>query len=150
MKTIVASLSVLVVLGCAAAVSAGEAMDNAAKMAPMDNVVAMVSVDNAAVCTAIVEKAPQGAATHFPPDVGKVYAFTKVVGMEPPGFVTHRWLYKGEVAAEVKLEVHSPSWRTWSSKEILGSQTGDWKVEILDGGGTVLATLEFTVGPAGQ
>jgi Protein of unknown function (DUF2914) len=150
MKTIVGLLSIFVMLGCAGVASAGAAMDNAAKAAAMDNAAKAVSVDDAAVCASIAEKAPQGAATHFPPDVGKVYAFTKVVGMEPPGFVTHRWLYKGEVAAEVKLEVHSPSWRTWSSKEILGSQTGDWKVEILDGGGTVLATLEFTVGPAGQ
>jgi len=128
MRKIVTSLSVLALLGVVGVASAG------------------VSVEDAVVCISITERSPDGAATNFPPDVGRVFAFARVVGMETPGSVTHRWLYRGNLVAEVPLEVHSPSWRTWSSKEIMGHQTGDWKVEILDGDGSVLGTLEFTVG----
>jgi len=109
-----------------------------------------VSVEDAVVCTSVPEKTPEGTATNFPPEVGRVYAFTRVVGMETPGTVTHRWMYGGEPVAEVPLAVESPSWRTWSSKEILPGQTGEWEVEVLDGEGNVLATLSFTVGAPAQ
>ncbi len=111
---------------------------------------AAVSVEDAAVCTAVTEKSPVGTATNFPPEVGRIYAFTRVVGMETPGAVTHRWVYEGTTVAEVNLPVNGPSWRTWSSKEVLPHQAGGWKVEILDGDGNVLSVLEFTVGAAAQ
>ncbi|GAB4370707.1 MAG: DUF2914 domain-containing protein [Deltaproteobacteria bacterium] len=130
MRKLVALASVLALLGIAAAASAA------------------VTVEDAVVCTAVTERTPEGTATTFPPEVGRIYAFTRVVGMESPGTVTHRWVYGGDTVAEVSLEVNSPSWRTWSSKEILPEQTGEWKVEILDGAGNVLATLPFTVGAA--
>lgn len=130
MRNLVALASVLALLGIAAAASAA------------------VTVEDAVVCTSVVERTPEGTATTFPPEVGRIYAFTRVVGMEPPGTVTHRWIHGGNTVAEVPLEVKSPSWRTWSSKAILPGQTGPWKVEILDGGGNVLGTLEFTVGAA--
>lgn len=132
MRKIIALLSVFALLGVAGVASAG------------------VSVEDAVVCTSVAERSPAGAAANFPPDVGRLYAFTRVVGMETPGSVTHRWLYRGDRVAEVRLEVRSPTWRTWSSKEIMGHQTGDWKVEILDGGGNVLGSLDFTVGGAAQ
>ncbi|MGH7644461.1 MAG: DUF2914 domain-containing protein, partial [Gemmatimonadales bacterium] len=36
--------------------------------------------------------------------------------------------------------------RTWSRKTVVPEWTGPWRVEVRDAGGTVLATVSFTVG----
>ena len=109
--------------------------------------IAEVAVEETVACTSVLDREPAGTASEFPPDVGKIYVFTRVVGMSGTGAVTHRWIFGGETVAEVKLEVEGTPWRTWSSKNILPHQTGIWKVEVVSEDGTVLKTLEFTVGP---
>ena len=104
-------------------------------------------VQTGVLCTGIVDKACQGVDTVFPAYVGKVYAHTRIVGMEAGGSVVHRWIYKGQTMAEVTLDVGGPDWRTWSSKTIDPLWSGQWKVQIIDGiDGSVMETLEFTVG----
>lgn len=132
MRKIVAVLSVLAVLGASGAAFGGAA------------------VEDAVLCTAVVDRSPEGTASNFPPDVGRIFAFTKVMEMEAPGTVIHRWSHEGAVVAEVPLDVGGAYWRTWSSKAVLPEQTGNWEVEVLDGAGNVLATLGFTVGGAGK
>jgi hypothetical protein len=107
---------------------------------------AEVAVEEAAVCTSILDREPAGTSSEFAPDVGKIYVFTRVVGVSGAGSVTHRWIFGDETVAEVKLDVEGSSWRTWSSKNIMPHQVGPWKVEVVGEEGTVLKTLEFTVG----
>jgi len=104
-------------------------------------------VQTGVLCTGIVDKACEGAGTAFPADVGKVYAHTRIVGMDSGGSVVHRWIYKDKTMAEVTLDVGGPDWRTWSSKTIDPLWTGQWKVQIIDASdGSVMETLEFTLG----
>jgi hypothetical protein len=107
---------------------------------------AEVAVEEAVACTSVLDRAPAGTASEFSPDVGKIYVYTRIVGMSGTGAVTHRWIFGGETVAEVTLEVKGSPWRTWSSKNIVPHQTGAWKVEVVGEDGTVLKTLEFTVG----
>jgi hypothetical protein len=113
---------------------------------------AEVAVVEAVACTSVMDREPAGAVSEFPPDVGKIYVFTRVVGMSGGGAVTHRWIFGGETVAEVPLEVKGSPWRTWSSKNILPHQTGTWKVDVAGEDGTLLKTVEFTVGqePGGE
>ena len=55
------------------------------------------------------------------------------------------WYRDGEEMARVELAVNSPDWRTWSSKELAGTEAGNWRVDVLSAAGDVLATKEFTV-----
>lgn len=104
-------------------------------------------VQTGVLCSAIVDKACEGVDTAFPADVGRIYAHTRIVGMDAGGSVVHRWIYKDQTMAEVTLGVGGPDWRTWSSKTIDPLWTGQWKVQIVDGGdGTVMETLEFSLG----
>jgi hypothetical protein len=107
---------------------------------------AEVAVEEAVACTSILDREPAETASEFASDVEKIYVFTRVVGMSGTGAVTHRWMFGGETVAEVKLEVKGTPWRTWSSKNIMPHQAGAWKVEVVGEDGTVLKTLEFTVG----
>jgi len=101
-------------------------------------------VADAKLGTGVQDREPQGVATSFKPDVGKVYCWTKVTGAEG-GEITHVW-YKGdEKMTEVKLPIKYASTRTWSAKTIPADGKGDWKVEVLGPDGTVLQTLTFTI-----
>ena len=104
------------------------------------------SVDSVAVCTAVVDRTCEGASDSFPSNVGKVFAYTRIMGMDEGGSVTHRWIFKGQVMAETKLNVGGPNWRTWSSKNIDPLWSGAWKVEIVNNAdNSVMDILEFTV-----
>jgi hypothetical protein len=70
---------------------------------------------------------------------GTLYYFTEVVNMGGET-VTHVWEYEGQVIAEVLLEIGSDRWRTWSSKQLLPSMTGFWRVLVIDAQGNLLST----------
>lgn len=109
---------------------------------------AEVTVEEGVLCTAVSDRKPAGAATSFPPEVGKVFAFTKIAGTTS-GSVTHRWIYGGKTALEVKMAVNGSPWRVWSEKNIRKGQTGEWKVDVVEESGKVIKTLVFTVGAPG-
>jgi len=104
-----------------------------------------LSVARDAVAAGVVDREPQDTAQVFAPTIHAVYYFTEVRGAEAPTTITHRWSYKDQVMAEVKLPVESSPWRTWSSKTILPEWTGAWKVEALTEAGQVLTSKTFTV-----
>ncbi len=102
-------------------------------------------VHDPGTCTAIENHVFTGVDESFPASVGKIYAFTKIVGAATDTFVTHRWYYENKLMAEVKLPVRSSNWRTFSSKNIMPEWTGQWIVDIADEDGTVIYSLPFTV-----
>ena len=55
----------------------------------------------------------------FPSSVKKIYAATRIVGATTDTFIIHKWYYGDRLMAEVRLPVLSPSWRTFSSKNII-------------------------------
>ena len=102
------------------------------------------SVDPAVMCTAVVDRVCEGVSDSFPSDVGKVYAHTTILDHE--GSVTHRYIFKGKVMAEINLNVKGTPWRTWSSKTIDPLWSGDWKVEVVNNSDdSVMDILEFTI-----
>jgi len=116
-------------------------------VALVSSAVFAAEVDTGMVCTAIVDRSCEGTAVSFTADVGKVYAYTRILGMDAGGSITHRWIYKDRNMAEVSLNIGGPDWRTWSSKNVDSLWTGSWKVEIVDNSdGSVIDILEFTVG----
>jgi hypothetical protein len=103
-------------------------------------------VDPGVICTAVVDRACESASDTFPSDVGKVYAHTRILGMDEGGSITHRWIFKGQVMAEPSLNIGGPNWRTWSSKNIDPLWSGDWKVEVVDNcDNSVVDILEFAI-----
>jgi hypothetical protein len=85
------------------------------------------------------------AGTVFPPEVGKVFCWTRVVGAPAATTITHAWYHEGQTMARVDLNVGAGHFRTWSSKNVLASWTGNWEVKVLDDVGTVLATAAFEI-----
>ena len=72
-------------------------------------------------------------------DLTKVYFFTELHGMEGET-VTHRWIYQGEVKAEITFYVRAWRWRIHSSKNLVREWIGDWTVDVVGGGGNIIET----------
>jgi len=103
-------------------------------------------VQESAVGTYVAERQPYGTATHFSSEVGRLVAFTRIVGAQANTRVTHKWYYGEQLMAEVQLRIGGDSWRTWSSKNIVSDWVGEWRVEVIAEDGTKLETITFTVG----
>lgn len=104
-----------------------------------------LSVDEAAIALGIEDRTPVGSSESFSADVGKVYCYTRISGGQTGDYVRHVWYYEDREMAQVELSIGTPLFRTYSSKNILPSWTGQWKVEIVALDGTVLDTLSFTI-----
>lgn len=99
----------------------------------------------ATICTTVEDREPVGAGEVFPATVEKLYCHTLIEGAEEPITITHVWYHGEENMAEVFLDVKSVRWRTWSSKKIVQSWTGEWRVDILGPEGNALTSISFQV-----
>ncbi len=93
----------------------------------------------------IEDRQPVSVDTAFTADVGKVFCFTRIEGAADTTQIAHVWYYKEEEKARINLDVESSDWRTWSSKSILKSWTGRWRVMIEDSQGNVLSSKTFVI-----
>lgn len=73
----------------------------------------------------------------------KIYYFTELRNMQGQT-VKHRWEYKGKVMAEVPFQINGSRWRTYSSKKLDPSWSGEWKVSVVDEAGNTLSVNTFT------
>ena len=103
------------------------------------------SVEDIEICTSIEDRVPVGVDTSFSGDTEKLYCFTKIVSNQDEGTVYHVWIHNDQVMAKVSLSTKAKVWRTWSSKRILPSWTGKWRVDIESPDGTLLGSKEFEV-----
>lgn len=81
----------------------------------------------------------------FEETVGKVFCWTRVIGVKDSTMITHIWMHDTTIMARVPLKVGSPSWRTWSFKTIPQWARGDWKVRLEDANGMVFDSVCFEV-----
>ena len=104
-----------------------------------------VEVADAVMCLDVRDRQPVIPGDSFSADVGKVWCWSKIKDGEDTT-ISHIYYHDGEEKAVVKLGIHSPLFRTYSSKRILPSWTGPWRVDIVDADGAVMKSLDFTIG----
>ncbi|WP_297454495.1 DUF2914 domain-containing protein [Persephonella sp.] len=104
-----------------------------------------VQVEDMEFAVAIQDREPIGISNKFPPDIGKVYCWTKIIATKVPTKIYHVWVYKGNEMARVELGITYPTFRTWSSKKILPTQTGKWTVIVEDEEGNKIAQKSFEI-----
>jgi hypothetical protein len=105
-------------------------------------------VKRAVFTTGVVEREPADEIAALKTDVGKVFFFTEIVGMEGKTII-HRWVYNGETKADVSFQIGGAKWRVYSSKTLIPEWAGAWTVEVVDGEGNTLhkATLAYEKTP---
>jgi len=104
-----------------------------------------VKVEDIKFAVAIQDREPVGISEKFPPDIGKVYCWTKVVAQEVPTNIYHVWYYGDREMARVELGITYHTFRTWSSKKILPQWVGTWKVVVEDENGNKIAEKSFEI-----
>lgn len=93
----------------------------------------------------IKNKEPVNVSNVFPNNIKKIYCWTKVKAFKVSTYIIHEWYYKDRKMASVKLTITYPLFRTWSSKRIIPSWTGNWKVVVKDENGNIIATKSFLI-----
>ena len=104
-----------------------------------------ITVDRIAICTAVVDREPQGEGTAFDATVERLYCFTALNGAA--GQIVHAWYQGDSLRAKVTLNKSKAGrWRIWSNKKMVPEWQGKWRVDVLDENGNVLKSAEFTYG----
>ncbi len=101
------------------------------------------SVARSQLTSAIQNNEPVDKITTLGNDQTRIYFFTDVRNLGGQK-ITHRWEHKGKVMSEIPLEVGGSPWRTYSSKTLDPSWTGEWKVTAVDDAGNTLSATTFT------
>ena len=104
-----------------------------------------IMVEEIAICTAVEEREPVGIDSVFSSDVGQLYCYTKITGLQDTSLVSHVWFHNNEQMASVQLTLKAKTWRTWSSKRIMPDWSGDWRVEIQNAAGELVAKKSFKI-----
>jgi hypothetical protein len=115
--------------------------------APPYDAPAILEVTSAEVCLSVERLKPVATGRHFPSNVGKLYCFSLVAGIQKQTEIHHVWHLGAERRLVVSLPVKPPSWRTYSWKHIRPADTGLWRVDICDATGNVLKTVAFEITP---
>ena len=103
------------------------------------------NISQAVFAKSVEERAPLEIMTEADNSLGKIYFFTNIRNLTGDK-ITHRWIYKDKVKAEINFNIKGKRWRVWSSKNLWHTWTGQWKVEVLNQHNQVLLTKIFELG----
>ncbi len=114
---------------------------------PGEGGILSAQVERFMLTNGIAKREPQAGIEAIRPDSANndmvtVYAFSEVSGLQGQT-LRYRWSRDGKVVATVKVGVGGNSWRSYSSKFVSSTMQGNWRVELLDASGEVLAFREF-------
>lgn len=104
-----------------------------------------IRIDQIEIGTGIENRTLIGVDSTFSNDINTLYCFTRVDGAEGSPTLKHIWYHEGEEKANVDLTIRTNSFRTWSSKKIWHTWKGNWRVDVVDENGEILATKKFSI-----
>ncbi|ALU43714.1 DUF2914 domain-containing protein [Pseudoalteromonas rubra] len=74
----------------------------------------------------------------------KLYFFTEVRGLQGQT-IRHLWFHQDQLMAEIDLAISANRHRTYSSKNIMPSQSGQWRIEVITADDRLLAQKTFRI-----
>ena len=101
------------------------------------------TVTRAQFTSAVQDREPVDKVSSLPNDQNRVYFFSEIKDAANQK-ITHRWEHNGKVVSEVGFDVGGNRWRVFSNKTLDPSQTGEWKVSVVDEAGGMLGASTFT------
>jgi hypothetical protein len=104
-----------------------------------------IVVEDIQICTSVENRQPVGVNTSFSKDIGQLYCFTRLSSSQDTTSIFHVWYYNDKEMFRIELDVNAKTWRTWSSKRIIDTWTGEWRVDVLSSDGNVLTSKQFTI-----
>lgn len=93
--------------------------------------------------SAVIDREPVDALTDAM-NVDPIFYFTELNDLQG-ATIKHRWLFNGNLMAEVMFSVGGNRWRVYSSKRFQPEWDGLWEVEVVDESGVVLSRDSITI-----
>ncbi len=100
------------------------------------------NISKAVFAKSVEDRAPIEIVTEMDNSLGKIYFFTNIRHLTGDK-ITHRWIYKDKVKAEISFDIKGKRWRVWSSKNLWHTWIGAWQVDVLNAKGDVLLSKTF-------
>ena len=100
------------------------------------------NISQAVFAKSVEDRVPIEVVTQIDNSQNKIYFFTNIRYLTGDR-ITHRWIFKDRVKAEVSFDIDGERWRVWSSKNLWHTWTGPWTVEVVNREGEVLLTKTF-------
>jgi len=100
-------------------------------------------IEKFACGTGIEDRELIGESDSFPDSTSRIYCWSLITGCPDSTSVDHVWFYSDKEIVRVTLDIKFPRVRTWSYKSMIPEWSGDWRVELQDNDGNVLAATEF-------
>jgi hypothetical protein len=95
------------------------------------------NISNAVFALNVEDRVPINIVEEADNSLGKIYFFTNIRNLDGER-ITHRWIYKDKIMADVSFDINGPRWRVWSSKNFWYTWIGEWKVQVLRMDGSIL------------
>ena len=103
------------------------------------------NISQAVFATTVIDRQPVEIIMEADDSLGKIYFFTNIRNLAGDT-ITHRWIYKDKVKAEISFNIKGDRWRVWSSKNIWHTWTGKWTVEVINQHNQVLLVKTINFG----
>ena len=91
----------------------------------------------------IQDREPVDKVSNLINDKNRIYYFSEIKDASNQK-LTHRWEHNGKVMSETSFDIGGDRWRVFSNKTLDPSQTGEWKVSVVDEAGSTLGANTFT------
>ena len=111
-----------------------------------DTTIASSDIKRFVLAAAVRDKEPVGTLDDITlnrDNTATLYAYSEVVNRKDDT-LRYVWTLNGRKVAEVKVPVWSNRWRSYSSKFVTENNKGEWRVELRDKGGKILASSDFS------
>ena len=111
-----------------------------------DTTIASSDIKRFVLAAAVRDKEPVGTLDDITlnrDNTATLYAYSEVVNRKDDT-LRYVWTLNGKKVAEVKVPVWSNRWRSYSSKFVTENNKGEWRVELRDKGGKILASSDFS------
>ena len=102
------------------------------------------TVEVAAIATSVENLIPIGVSDKFPPGVGRLYCYSKIIGGEGQN-IMHVWYLNEKKFNETILPIKARSYRTYSYATIYPGMKGKGRVDITTGDGKIIKSVEFLI-----
>ncbi len=125
------------------------AEDGQGRFRAASTAVASSAVKRFVLARSVEGNEPRGGLDDIVPDakgVVEVSSFSEVIGLAGR-VLEYRWLHEGEQVLRIRVPVAAERWRSHASKRIYPSMRGEWRVELRDANGNLLANAEFVYRP---
>ena len=98
------------------------------------------------ICRGIYKRNPIKPGFNFTNNVDSLFCYTKITNSGDKQEIKHVWYYQNQLVTSVVYNIKtSYNYRSWSKKNIMSSQIGKWRVDIVDNKDKILGSSSFEI-----